>query len=299
MIQSISSKLSDGKTLVLNLRSSNEEEGLLIIDIEGLGPGEAVINLVTPPNVNGGIFNSKRLNKRTITIRIANTNYGDLGEETRNKLYKFFPLGEEITLGVELLKRKVYIKCFVEEIEGIIFNRIENFNITLVCPTPFFSAGEERIVLSSVVNAFYFPWSNNSLNENLLVFSEYLSEPYVVIDYLGKKTGLVFEIDILGSVGDITILNTRNTSMTINSELINNSVGGLQSGDKLILDTRTGLKSLVLLRSGVRTSFLSALGPFTGWITLDPGLNRISVESPAGVDNFQTTVVYETLLIGV
>ena len=77
-----------------------KNNGLLITEIEGLGPVKADLKFTELSTANGRIANSKTLEGRDITIHALFT-WCNTIEEARLSSYKFFPIGTPVTFQIE------------------------------------------------------------------------------------------------------------------------------------------------------------------------------------------------------
>ena len=72
-----------------------DNNGLLITDIDGLGPVKANINMTKLATADGGIYNSARLGTRNIVIKARFTNATSI-EDARLSSYQFFPIKKKV-----------------------------------------------------------------------------------------------------------------------------------------------------------------------------------------------------------
>ena len=101
MIQSVTVNNPYGESLVLPLRSSLENEGLLIFSITGLGAPKATVNGKGGVGFDGIRVNSVLADARQIILTIAIPSTGITEEIAREKLYKYFPSKNLINLEIE------------------------------------------------------------------------------------------------------------------------------------------------------------------------------------------------------
>ena len=73
----------------------DDESGLFITSIDGLGPVKADINMTKLATADGQIYNSSRLQGRNVVIKGRFT-FAKTVEEARLMSYKFFPIGHNI-----------------------------------------------------------------------------------------------------------------------------------------------------------------------------------------------------------
>lgn len=177
MIRSFTVTNTLGDSIKIDL-AEPEKSGFVIVSVTGLGPAKANIVTSEISTNDGALFNSARMNSRNIVFNLLfwDTNSGESIEEIRLKSYRFFAPKKKLTLLVETDKRTAEIVGYVETNEPTIFSKSEGAQISIICPDPYFySAGKDgtmRTVFSGDDPLFEFPFSNESLTENLLVFGE-------------------------------------------------------------------------------------------------------------------------------
>lgn len=282
-----------------------EVSGFLITSITGLGPPKANINYTELATNDGGIFNSALAQSRNIVIQMLY--YGSEQIETlRQKSYKFFPIKKRVRLVFELDNRTAEISGYVESNEPNIFSKTEGTSISIICPDPnFYSTGEsgtESTVFSGIVPLFEFPFSNESLTEDLIEFGEIQNRAEQTIYYAGDtEIGITILIHALGPVGDITIYNTGTREMLkLNVSRIHiGTASGLIAGDDVTINTVKGNKYVRLTRNGVTYNILNSLDRDSDWFQLAKGDNIFAYVCDYGATDLQfrieNNIVYEGL----
>lgn len=276
------------------------ESGMIIKDVKGIGPGDAVINMTEISTNDGSIYNSARLTDRDINLTIEFYPEKYSIETIRHRTYSYFPLKGYVSLLFVTDTRLVMASGYVEKNEPVIFTQNEYTSITIRCPDPYFYSAEDEgeTSFSSVVSQFEFPFSNESLEDNLISMGEIVQDTDQYIEYQGDgETGITIEIDAYGSVGNIEIYNVdTHESMSI---AVNKIPNGFGSGDKIIITTVTGHKSVRLLRSGAYINILNALDRDCDWLKLNYGVNHYAYSVASGGEHVNFTITYRTLYEGV
>lgn len=280
--------------------------GFLIKSITGLGPAKANVNTTEVSTNDGSLFNSARLSQRDIVLDMVfiNTVYGESIEDLRQKSYKYFPLKKSVELTIETDNRYVKTTGYVESNEPNIFSSQEGTQISIICPDPYFySAGEDGNNVTnfySIDPMFEFPFSNESLDEPLLVFGEIQIKTEGVITYHGdSEIGVMIYIHAIGPATNINIYNTETREvMRINTEKISSLTGkGIVASDDIVINTAKGEKSITLIREGVSYNILNCLDKNTDWFTLAKGDNIFAFTADSGVTNLhfrvENKVIYE------
>lgn len=282
--------------------------GFLIKSITGLGPAKANVNTTEVSTNDGSLFNSARLNQRNIVLDMVfiNTVYGESIEDLRQKSYKYFPLKKSVELTIETDNRYVKTTGYVESNEPNIFSSQEGTQISIICPDPYFySAGEDGNNVTnfySIDPMFEFPFSNESLDEPLLVFGEIQIKTEGVITYHGdSEIGVMIYIHAIGPATNINIYNTETREvMRINTEKISSLTGkGIVASDDIVINTAKGEKSITLIREGVSYNILNCLDKNTDWFTLAKGDNIFAFTADSGVTNLQFRVENKVIYEGV
>lgn len=282
--------------------------GFLIKSITGLGPAKANVNTTEVSTNDGSLFNSARLSQRNIVLDMVfiNTVYGESIEDLRQKSYKYFPLKKSVELTIETDNRYVKTTGYVESNEPNIFSSQEGTQISIICPDPYFySAGEDGNNVTnfySIDPMFEFPFSNESLDEPLLVFGEIQIKTEGVITYHGdSEIGVMIYIHAIGPATNINIYNTETREvMRINTEKISSLTGkGIVASDDIVINTAKGEKSVTLIREGVSYNILNCLDKNTDWFTLAKGDNIFAFTADSGVTNLQFRVENKVIYEGV
>lgn len=282
--------------------------GFLIKSITGLGPAKANVNTTEVSTNDGSLFNSARLSQRNIVLDMVfiNTVYGESIEDLRQKSYKYFPLKKSVELTIETDNRYVKTTGYVESNEPNIFSSQEGTQISIICPDPYFySAGEDGNNVTnfySIDPMFEFPFSNESLDEPLLVFGEIQIKTEGVITYHGdSEIGVMIYIHAIGPATNINIYSTETREvMRINTEKISSLTGkGIVASDDIVINTAKGEKSITLIREGVSYNILNCLDKNTDWFTLAKGDNIFAFTADSGVTNLQFRVENKVIYEGV
>lgn len=296
-----------GDTIKLTLREP-ALSGFLIKSVTGLGPVKANINTTEVATNDGSKFNSARLTQRNIVFQMVfvDTLKGESIEDIRQKSYKYFPSKKNVDIIIETDNRYVKTTGYVESNEPNIFSSQEGAQISIICPDPYFyTAGDNGDIVTefySIAPMFEFPFSNESLTDPMIVFSEIQSRAAGVITYYGDtEIGMVIRIHALGEATNIAIYNTDTREvMRIDTDKIKKITGkGLVVSDDIIINTAKGNKSITLLREGVSYNILNCLGKNPDWFTLTKGDNVFAFTAETGITNLQFRVENKIIYEGV
>lgn len=293
-----------GESLTLELKNP-WDVGIAITKIEGLGPVKADINSTEISSGDGARFNSARISKRNIvfTFRLLEA---PTVEDSRQKTYKYFPIKTNVTLLFETDNRLCQITGYVESNKPNIFSEEEDTQISIICPNPYFismeNGGMNTVVFFGDEPVFEFPFSNESLTDPLIIFSNIKLRQEEIVPYDGdSQVGFTIKMHALGEVRQITIYNTKTReTMKIDTDILNEITGsGISAGDEIIISTIKGDKHITLLRDGEEINILNALGKDVDWFQLAKGDNRFAYICEYGAENLEFSINYQTLYEGV
>lgn len=282
-----------------------EESGFIIKNIEGLGPVKANINFKELATNDGSIDNSARLSSRNIVMSLQFMESPTI-EETRLKSYKYFPIKRNIKFLIETDSRICETIGRVETNVPTIFSNAEGCQISILCPNPYFySAGENgtnQTIFYGTEPLFEFPFSNESLTEDLIEFGSIENRTEGTIYYDGDtEIGITIQIHAVGEAEGLVIYNTKTREiMRINDDKLKSLMGsGIQAGDEITITTSRGEKGIYMLRSGVTTNILNSLEKPIKWFQLSKGDNTFAYTASAGLTNLQFRIENKVIYEGV
>lgn len=256
MIQTIKITNPNSEQLSLVLRTSEQDHGILVFNLEGLGSPKATVSGLSGPTYDGirGYF--VIADARHILLTLAVSSRGDAEEVSKKKIYDYFPVKEQIKFQVLTDTTEVYIWAIVESVEMNQFSKVENAVISLYCPDPYF---------------MYLAWT--------ITWAFYGSSKAVPYDG-DVPVGGIFTFYCPGPLGDwITMENVLTDEEIV---LLFASIGGgdvFDHGDKIILNTRLGQKSIKLYTYNdvFKTNMLSCIDSASDWPTFMRGDNPIAM----------------------
>lgn len=298
---SVTNHLDETLDLVL---ARPELSGLIVTNIDGLGPPTADINMTSMAVLDGALFDSARLQDRQISLHLRMMSPGV--EESRLKTYQYFPIRRKIRLEFETDNRLLEISGYVSGNTPDIFSQTESTTITVKCPDPYFYAagpnGYRETAMFIRVPLFEFPFANESLTERLIEFSSIERKSIETIKYDGDiESGILVRIRADGPVTNPTIYNvSTQEKITINTTKIADVVqGGFLSGDELVISTFRGAKGAYLRRDGQMYNILNCLGRGISWLTLSKGANQFSFTAESGDINLAVSIEHRPIYEGV
>lgn len=281
------------------------EWGIAITGITGIDAVEGEIFDQEMASSDGSIFTSSRAKKRNIVISASLLPVPTV-EQVRHLLYKMFPVKHAITLRFDTESRSCEISGYVESNAHVIFKESVTIQVSIICPFPYFHSvgenGNKVTYFYGIEPMFEFPFSNESLEENLIEFGEIVNKKENVIVYEGDEdTGVIIRINAVGSAGSVTIYNvlTRESMRLDNDKLQEMTGKGISQGDEISISTVKNDKYIQLLRDGIYTNILNCLDRDSDWIGLSNGDNVFAYEADSGADNLQFRVEHNVLYTGV
>jgi len=285
MIRAVSVTNHLNETIKFDL-ATPEKSGFYIREITGLGAPKAPINTTEMATSDGATFNSARAASRNIVMSLGFLFDPDI-ETVRHLSYKYFPVKKRVKLTVHADHRTGSAYGYVESNEPNIFSSQQTTQISIICPDPYFYAPEKSITLfSGVIPLFEFPFSNESLTENLLEMGKMSSSTTKSVFYDGDvEIGVSIHIYASGTVSDITIYEPdTNRKMVISAARLASLTGsGLVEGDHLIISTVKGNKGITLIRNGIAYNVLNALNRGAFWFQLSRGDNVFAYNAEYGL----------------
>ncbi len=298
----ITNYLDESVTYTFEGPTIDDASGLLITEIEGLGPTKADINMTSLSTADGDIFNSARLNGKNIVIK-AKFTYAQTIEEARLLSYKYFPIKKRLKFTIETDNRIGEIYGYVESNEPVIFSDDCEMQVSIVCESAFFLSPDKDVTMFSGVDPlFEFAFDNNHPTTHLIEFGTVINKKTNTVFYSGdSEIGCIMEIHAIGTVENVTVYNLRTRErMTINTDKLETMTGNkLIAGDTITICTIKGQKSITLLRDGVYTNILNVLGKEIDWFQLSKGDNVFGFVAEDGEENIQFKIVSQVAYEGV
>ena len=290
-----------GESLTMEL-AHPEKSGLAITGVTGLNPPKATINSTELSSSDGSVYNSANVTSRNIvmTLRLL---FNDSVEDSRQKIYKYFPIKKKLRIEIESSNRHCYTYGYVESNEINLFTKEESSQISIVCPDPYlYSIDEHMILFSSIIKKFEFPFSNESLTEKTIMFSKLSTSFTKTFYYLGDvPAGMIITMHSLGDACNPVIYSDDTGEfIKIDTDKMHSITGSnVKKGDDLIISTVNGDKYAKLLRDGQYTNILNCLDQESTWMKFTKGDNIISLYAEYGASNLQLIVSSRTVYEGV
>ena len=202
-------------------------------------------------------------------------------ESARHRAYRYFPVKTEVRLDFLTDARNLSIWGYVEGNDTDIFSEHEKGQVSIVCPDPYFYEKEYvSYTLGASIPEFEFPFSNESLTEPLICFSDIGNRHLFDIGYNGDmEVGAIIRIYFNTSpstLGEIDIHNiTTSQVLTLNIPQIQSSTGvTFEQYGSIVIDSVRGQKDIYYEKFGARRSIIGAFDIMDfPWMYLGPGQN--------------------------
>lgn len=301
MIKNIKVTNSKDESIVLEL-AKPEKSGLIVKSITGLMPGEATINYTELATSDGGIYNSSRKSPRNIVVTLMMMYYPTI-EDSRHIMYTYFEIKKKVTLEIETDKRWSEITGYVENIDGDIFTDREEAQISIICPDPwFYAVGGSGGLFSGTLPKFEFPFSNESLTDDLLEFGEIRMDTRTTLFYKGDvDTGVKIKLNLYSTIGDVDIYNTDTREhMKIYINEIK-KISGItpDRGDEIIINTISGQKYAQFYHDGFHTNIINAIDKNSDWFKISKGDNVFQFTATENEENIMMTFEFRNAYGGI
>jgi len=271
------------------LRLSQNESKYQILKIDGLTPPDADITSSTLANMHGEKFKSSKIGVRNVVINLRLQ--GNV-EENRIALYDFFDNGEEVKVYYQNGMRNVFIDGYCEKVDSDFFSKDEEMQISIVCLSPFWkNINTTRIDISQVFDNFEFPFA---IEKEGISFSDYFENREVNIINSGEvETGV--KITLTTSTNNIVNPVIYNVHTREFLKLNTN----IDIGDKIIINTNKGEKSITKISNGIPVNEINSLGNDSTWLQLSKGSNLFTYQSEENQNSLRVVFEFNNLYKGV
>lgn len=272
------------------------EKGLtpfLLVDAEGCYTVSNNVTISENTMTDGGAYQGSVAKVRNIVLTIKDlTNH----VYNRNLLHALFKSGDLGTLVFHEATNERQIDYYVESITSTGESGSRTYQISLLCPDPFFYAMEDIIVyMAAWIPNFIFPHefiaSGEELGyrsaERLQSISNENAADNIGMDILIYANGAVSNPSITRVESDETI-TVGSSAKPLN----------LVSGDQVLITTSDNNKQVYLIHEGVTTPINEYLTEDSVFIQLMRGVNSIGYDADSGVDNMVVQITYRLKFAG-
>ena len=292
--------LNTDDNLILIINDTNSP-GILIESVDGIYAYSADVSTSPYSQTHGSKYKTTRVPQRNIVIngKIYADDTTPSFYDNRQMLYRIFrPSSKGVFTYYETGEENRLAGYYVESVTIDQKWHIGDFQISLICPDPFFYSEDDITV---ELAAWHAGWT---FPHNFVAAGEPIGE---------RSATMLQEIENENGVSDIGL----NITMSCTGDVVNPyvylyetgeriSVGTsarpftLLSGQTITIDTTTGEKSITLSQSGTEdTSIISYIDSGSAFFQLGAGVNTIGYNADSGAANLIVIVRYRMRFLGV
>lgn len=270
----------------------------LLVDADGCYEASNSVTVSENTMIDGGSYQGSVASVRNIVLTVADvSNY----VENRNLLYRLFKAGEAGRLVFHELcdgeETKRYTDYYVEKIEGTGKNGCRQYQMSLICPDPFFYDMEDvRVSMAAWISDFTFPHAFRKWEE--LGHRSDVRLQDIRNDTATDRIGISVSVYANGAVRNPAIVHVeKNQRLQIGTK---NNPFTMSSGDRLQITTGTGNKHLYYtdVATGTERDISQYLTEDSEFVQLGRGDNTIGYDAESGAGNMTITITYRLRYAG-
>ena len=265
----------------------------LITNITGLSPAKATINTNQAALLDGAIFNSSKVQMRTINIAFTIENRV---EYNRLFVYAVLRPKKPITVYYQSDLLDVKIAGYVESVDVSHFANKQIATVAIQCPSPYWQSALEVInEMSAVEDMFYFPFSSEG-GKNLLSYPYYqTSRTAAGLTYTDNGDGsITIDGTNTSSSTQVFVCRSRTAEAFSLPQGTYKLVGGINSQKRVVINYQG--------QSGVVTLAASSGGTVTFVVTpeIENTPLQVGIYTAAGAsydnETFYPMIMYSTYI---
>lgn len=254
-------KIENARGEVLNLSADPRYVPILT----GTGPPKATINRSKVALKHGTKYNSSTKDERNLLLTVYFK--GDIARARLN-LYNFINTGEYIKVYYTADSLDVWTEGYIETAEVDPWTLNENMQASIICPeSDWRDIGESYTNASAVEALFEFPFAVTI--DGVELSSTDTSRSTVVYNNGNAETSVKIEL-----VATLRSLQPRIYNLTTGQYM--GFYVDMLPGDRLVVTTETGKKSVTHIRDGVETNYIDTIMEGSDFLTLAVGANEFS-----------------------
>lgn len=272
---------------------SDKPSSLRLYDLEGKC---GVLNEISSSKntyMDGVNVNATTVNERELILtgKIISSNKSEVESIRRKLLSTFTPKGKGKLYFKENENSKEYlIETIVSSAPvflSVDFN-VTEFVIELIAPDPYWrDTYEGKVNIANIQGKFSFP-----LNLPTLMGTK---KPNLIVNCANNgdvPTGLRIEFTALSQVVNPSLFNI-NTREYIKVNIT------LNSGDKIVINTNQGRKSVVVIANNIETKILHLLDFNSTFLQVEKGDNLFRYDAEVGIERLTCNLYYSPKYLGV
>lgn len=258
--------------------------------IDGTGNVRQTVNTFKAPDQDGAFYISSTLDMRNITLE--GTVVADTPDEAYTRRQRFLQIFSPKLRGT-LLYRGRQISCVVEEAGFTVSTRqrIPNFFVSLLCPSPFFETPEEiREELASWIPLFEYE----------------LEIPETGMEFGMRQPSQIITVDNIGDVSCGCQIVFRALGTVTNPELLNMDTGEyikllttMSAGDEIQVYTHFAGKRVLSVDGSTITNSFSLLDTDSAFFQLAAGINTLRFDASVNMELLEVSIYYRPQFLGV
>lgn len=241
-------------------------------EFAGLNPPKATVNINESALVDGGTFNSSKLNCRQVNIAIA---VEEAAEDNRLAFYKVVQSKMPLRIYYRSDRLDVFMDGYVEDIDVSFWARKNVITVSVICPFPYLKVADQVITdFSDAIDLFHFPFS--STEDPQLVFGEMFDFVSARVENAGNvPCGLTFKLYANGTIENPMVMDRESGDyFQINRTMY--------AGDLITVETSQGYRKVSLMRDGNTYNIFNDWDSLSTWLQLDVGGNTFVYSVSSG-----------------
>lgn len=261
-----------------------------IKEFSGLNPPKATINTNETALIDGGRFNSSKLQMRSMNIAFA---IETDAAENRLKVYEVVQSKMPLKVYYKSETLDIFIDGYVDDVDFSYFSQKNICTVSVLCPFPYFKAAQEAInELYAVIPKFHFPF-HGSADKDIVFGAIDVYTAETVVNKGSVETGLIFELYAKSSIKNPKVIDYQTSEFfQIDIEM--------EEGDLITVNTMQGNKTVKLLRNAVETNIFNLMDKNSTWLQLGMNNSVYVYEVEEGVlTNLVVTIKHSDLFEGV
>lgn len=244
-----------------------------IKEFTGLNPPKATINTNETALIDGGRFNSSKLQMRSMNIAFAIETDAAVN---RLKVYEVVQSKMPLRVYYKSETLDIFIDGYVDDVDFSYFSMKNICTVSVLCPFPYFKAAQEAInELYAIIPMFHFPFHGTAQKDIVFgVIDVYTDE--TVVNRGAVETGLTFELYAKNSIKNPKVIDYQT------AEFFQIDIQ-MQEGDLITVNTMQGNRTVKLLRHAVETNIFNLMDKNSTWLQLGMNNSTFVYEVDEGV----------------
>lgn len=210
----------------------------------------------------------------------------------KEKMSSFFNPKQKINIKYVRNDKIKYINCYVEKTPAFSFDGIYKFNLSLLCPNPFWYDKEIKTDIALWSPAFQFPLEIPKETGIMMGYRE----PSVIVNVNNTSDNpspVKLKFKAAGTVLNPNIINVE-TQEFIRLDF------EMQTGDEITINTEKGNEYVRLTRNSETTNIFNSLTLDSNpHLEIDVGDNLIKYDADSNVENLDVTIYFTPQFVGV